>query len=76
MKSDDSVYLSWKEILSLTNGYYKVNSFLVGNYTMIYENYILPKSLYYYTSRFGICQDGASGRRGMDPGNSARPRSA
>ena len=37
--------LNWKEILSQTNDYYKVNSFLVGHDALIYKNVILPKVL-------------------------------
>jgi hypothetical protein len=36
--------LSWKEILSLIDDYYKVNSFLVEKNVLISPNYILPKS--------------------------------
>jgi hypothetical protein len=44
MKYDDSTCLSWKEILSLTNNYDKVNSFLIEENVLISPNYILPKS--------------------------------
>jgi hypothetical protein len=60
----ESSCLSWKEILSLTNDYYQVNLFLVENSTLIFQNYILFKSLYYYLTRFDIYRTSASGRRG------------
>jgi hypothetical protein len=44
MEYDDSTCLSWKEILSLTNNYDKVNSFLVEKNVLISLNYILPKA--------------------------------
>src|SRR4051812_10384632 len=56
--------LNWKEILSLIEKYHKVNSFLVGHDTLIYKNFILPKSLCYCLTRFGIYRTSASGRRG------------
>src|SRR4051812_8511922 len=56
--------LNWKEILSLIGKYHKVNSFLVGHDTLIYKNFILPKSLCYCLTRFGIYRTSASGRRG------------
>jgi hypothetical protein len=56
--------LSWKEILSLTNNYNKVNSFLVEKNVLISSNYILVKAIYYIVFRYVICQDIASGRRG------------
>jgi hypothetical protein len=61
---DDSTCLSWKEILSLNDDYYKVNSFLAENNVLISPNYILPKAIYYVVFRYVICQDIASGRRG------------
>ena len=61
---DDCACLSWKEILSLIDNYYQVNLFLTKNNTLIFENYILSKSLYYYLIRFGICPSSACGRRG------------
>jgi hypothetical protein len=61
---DDSTCLSWKEILSLTNDYDKVNSFLAENNVLISPNYILPKAIYYGVFRYAICQDIASGKRG------------
>jgi hypothetical protein len=64
MKYDDSTCLSWKEILSQIDDYYQVNLFLVENSTLISENNILPKSLYYYLTRFEVYWNGASGRRG------------
>jgi hypothetical protein len=60
----DSDHLRWKEILSLIDDYYKVNSFLVENNVLISPNYILPKAMYYVVIRYVICQDIASGRRG------------
>jgi hypothetical protein len=56
--------LSSKEILSLIDDYYKVNSFLVENNVLISPNYILPKAMYYVVFRYVICQDIASRRRG------------
>src|SRR3954467_5407291 len=56
--------LNWKEILSLIGKYHKVNSFLVGHDTLTYKNFILPKSLCYCLTRFGIYRTSASGRRG------------
>jgi hypothetical protein len=44
MEYDDSTCLSWKEILSLTNNYDKVNSFRIEENVLISPNYILPKS--------------------------------
>ena len=64
MNYSDYSCLNWKEILSLTDDYYQVNLFLVKNNTLISQNYILSKSLYYYLIRFGIRRNGASGRRG------------
>jgi hypothetical protein len=56
--------LSWMEILSLNDDYYKVNSSLVENNVLISLNYILPKAMYYDVFRYVICQDITSGRRG------------
>jgi hypothetical protein len=64
MEYDNSTCLSWKEILSLTNNYDKVNSFLVEKNILISPNYILPKAMYYVVFRYVVCQDIASGRRG------------
>jgi hypothetical protein len=44
MDHADFECLSWKEILSLIDDYYKVNSFLVEKNVLISPNYILPKS--------------------------------
>jgi hypothetical protein len=44
MNHADFECLSWKEILSLIDDYYKVNSFLVEKNVLISPNYILPKS--------------------------------
>jgi hypothetical protein len=60
---DDSTCLSWKEILSLTNEYDKVNYFLAENNILISLNYILPKAMYYVVFRYVSCQDIANGRR-------------
>ena len=38
IKYDDCTCLSWKEILSLVDDYYKVNSFLVDSNAWVYEN--------------------------------------
>jgi hypothetical protein len=64
--TDHTVFdcLSWKEVLSQIDDYYQVNLFLVKNNTLIFENYILSKSLYYYLTRFDIYRTSASGRRG------------
>ena len=56
--------LNWKEILSLTDDYYQVNLFLAKNNILIFQNYILSKSLYYYLIRCDICPSSVSGRRG------------
>jgi hypothetical protein len=56
--------LSWKEIVTLTNDYDKVNSFLAKKNVLISPNYILHKAMYYVVFRYVICQDIASGRRG------------
>jgi hypothetical protein len=40
MEYDDSTCLSWKEILSLIDDYYKVNSFLAEKNVLISLNYI------------------------------------
>jgi hypothetical protein len=64
MEYDDSTCLSWKEILSLTNNYDKVDSFLIEENVLISPNYILPKAKYYVVFRYVICQDIASGRIG------------
>jgi hypothetical protein len=64
MKYDDSTCLSWKEILSQIDDYYQVNLFLDENNTLIFENFILPKSLYYSYIRFVEYKNNASGRRG------------
>jgi hypothetical protein len=61
---DDSTCLSWKEILSLTNDYNKVNYFLAEKNILISPNYILPKVMYYIVFRYVICQDIANGGRG------------
>jgi hypothetical protein len=44
MDPADFECLSWKEILSLIDDYYKVNSFLVEKNVLISPNYVLPKS--------------------------------
>ena len=53
--------LNWKEILSLTDDYYKVNSFLVEHDTLIYKNFLLPKSLYLCIIRIEIIMAKAYG---------------
>lgn len=55
---------NWKEILILTDDYYKVNSFLVGHDTLIYTNVILPKLLYSYIIRFELMESMAHGEEG------------
>jgi hypothetical protein len=67
MKYDDSTCLSWKEILSQIDDYYQVNLFLVENSTLISENNILPKSLYYYLPRFKVYRAPAGGEGGRRP---------
>jgi hypothetical protein len=64
MEFDESTRLSWKEILSLIDDYYKVTSFLAKNNVLISPNYILPKAMYYIEFRYVTCQDMSSGRRG------------
>jgi hypothetical protein len=68
MDHADFECLSWKEILSLIDDYYKVNSFLIEKNDLISPNYILPKAMYYVVFRYVICQDIASGggRRSRD----------
>lgn len=61
MEYDDCTCLSWKEILSLVDDYYKVNSFLVDSNALIYENVILPKSMHLCMIRY---EEGASIARG------------
>ena len=46
--------LNWKEILSLTDDYYQVNSFLAENNILIAKNFILPKLLYCYLIRLHL----------------------
>ena len=58
---DDSACLSWKEILSLTEKYHKVNAFLVEHDTLMYKNVILPKSLYLCIIRIEIIKSMARG---------------
>jgi hypothetical protein len=53
-----------KEILSIIDDYYKVNSFLVEKNILISPNYILLKAMYYVAFRYVIYQDISSGRRG------------
>jgi hypothetical protein len=45
MDHADFECLSWKEILSLIDDCYKVNSFLVEKSVLISLNYILPKAM-------------------------------
>jgi hypothetical protein len=52
MEYDDSTCLSWKEILSLTNNYDKVNSFLIEENVLISSNYILPNAKYCVVFRY------------------------
>jgi hypothetical protein len=52
MKYDDCTCLSSKEILSLVDDYYKVNSFLVDGNALIYENVIISKSVHLCMTRF------------------------
>ena len=61
--------LNWKEILSLTDYYYKVISFLIKNNILIFEDYILPKSVCYYLTRFDIYWTSTRGRRGRKASN-------
>ena len=64
MNYGDCPCLNWKEILSLIDDYYQVILFLYTNNTLISENNILPKLLYYYLIRYDIRRIGVSGRRG------------
>ena len=48
----DYTCLSWKEILSLTDVHYKVNSFLVINIICVDENVTLPKPINLFMIRF------------------------
>ena len=43
---DDSACVNWKEIFSLTDVHYNVNSFLVLNNVCDDVNFILPKSMH------------------------------
>jgi hypothetical protein len=67
MEYDDSTCLSWKEILSLTNNYDKVNSFLIEENVLISPNYILPHAKYCvvfrYMSSIKISPAGGEGGR-------------
>src|SRR3954468_6053969 len=62
MDHADSSCLSWNEILNLIEKYHKVTSFLVGQDTLVYKNFILPKSLCYRLTRFNIHRTNASGK--------------
>jgi hypothetical protein len=64
MDHADFECLSWKEILSLIDDYYNVNSFIVKKNVLISPSYILSKAMYYIVFRYVICQNIASGRRG------------
>jgi hypothetical protein len=71
MEYDDSTCLSWKEILSLTNNYDKVNSFLIEENVLISPNYILPKAKYCVVFRYMSSvkispAGGEGGRRARD----------
>ena len=50
MHSDDCACLTWKEVLSIIDGYYNEND------TFIFVNFILAKSLYLYIIRFGLIE--------------------
>jgi hypothetical protein len=67
--------MNWKEILSQIDDYYQVNLFLIKNNTLIFENSILFKSVYYYLTRFNIYRTSASGRRGRKAKASKRRES-
>ena len=43
---DDCACINWKEILSLTDVHFKVNSFLLKNNVCDNVNFILPKSMH------------------------------
>ena len=58
--------LNWKEILSLTDDYYQVNLFLVGHDNLIYMNFMLPKSLYWFMIRIEIMKTMASTREAWE----------
>src|SRR4051794_6028849 len=60
MDHADSSCLRWNEILNLIEKYHKVTSFLVGQDTLIYKNFILPKSWCYCFIRFNIHRTNAS----------------
>ena len=62
---DDYTCLSWKELLSLTDVHYKVNSFLVINNVCVYENVILPKPI-------NLCMIRFTNNTNMDGGEEAR----
>ena len=57
--------MSWKEIFSLTDVHYKVNSFLVRNNVCVYENVVLPK-------RMNLCMCRFTNNTNMDGGEEAR----
>ena len=56
--------LNWKEILSQTDYYYKVKSFLVGHDALIYKNVILPKVLSPCINRLELMESMAQGDEG------------
>src|SRR3954462_416357 len=66
MDHADSSCLSWNEILNLIEKYHKVNLFLVGQDTLIYKNFILPKSWCYCLTRFNIHRTNASGKERVE----------
>ena len=53
--------MSWKEILSLIDDHYKVNSFLVESNALFDVNFILPKFMHSCMIRY---EEGASITRG------------
>jgi hypothetical protein len=52
MEYDDCTCLSWKEILSLIDDYYKVNYFLFDSNALIYKKVIPTKSMHLCMIRF------------------------
>jgi hypothetical protein len=59
--------LNWKEILSLIDDYYKVNSFLVESNALFDRNFILPKFVHSCMDRFhGRTSKAREGEKQLD----------
>ena len=57
--------VSWKEVLSLIDDYYKVNSILDEHDTSTFENFILSKLLYSCITRLELTESMAHGDGGL-----------